>query len=134
MSPVRTQATSGPRTHSCAPLAVSPWCRRVASSRQRGWAYLKAPTRLAEPSSLAKSKTGLGCHAVDENFCSPNGVPQTGPSSIGCDEMRSVLRLVGVDDTSKLDMVAHAFRRSFNHEIETVEGALPCRKDAMTVC
>ena len=93
----------------------------------------KAPACLAEPSSFAKSKAGLGCDAKDQNLCSPDGVPQTGPRSIWCDEMWSVLRLVGIGDTSKLGMVAHAFGRSFNHEIETVEGALPRRKDAVTV-
>ena len=31
-------------------------------------------------------------------------------------------------------MVAYTFRRSFDHEIETVEGALPRCEDAMTVC
>ena len=78
-------------------------------------------------------QTGLGCHAVDENICSPNGVTQTGPGSIGRDEMRSVLRLIGVGDSSKLRMVAHTFGRSFNHEIEAVEGAPPRREDAMAV-
>ena len=48
--------------------------------------------------------------------------------------MRSVLRLVGVGDTSKLGMVAHVFGRSLNHEIETVEGAMPRREDTMRVC
>ncbi len=48
--------------------------------------------------------------------------------------MLSVLRLIGVGDSSKLRMVAHTFGRSFNHEVEAVEGALPRRKDAMTVC
>ncbi len=47
--------------------------------------------------------------------------------------MRSVLRLVGIGDTSKLGLVAHSFGRSFNYEIETFEGALTCRKDAMTI-
>ena len=68
------------------------------------------------PFDSAKSKTGLECHAVDENLCSPNGVPQTGPCSIGCDDMRSVLRLVGVGDTSQLRIVAHTFFRSFKGE------------------
>ncbi len=94
----------------------------------------KSPACLTEPSSLAKSKTGLGCHAVDENLCSPNGITQTGPGSIGCDEMRSVLRLIGVGDSSKLRMVAHTVCRSFNHQVETVEGALPCREDATAIC
>jgi hypothetical protein len=59
-----------------------------------------------------------GATPVDENLCSPNGVTQTGPGSIGCDEMRSVLRLIGVGDSSKLSMGAHPFGRSFNHELE----------------
>src|ERR1035438_7378900 len=95
---------------------------------------LEAPACLAEPSSFAKSKAGFRCDAIDPSLCSPDGVPQTGPRSIWCDEMRSVLRLVGVGDTSKLGMVAHAFGRSFNHEIKTVQGAMPRRKDAMTIC
>ena len=94
----------------------------------------EAPACLAEPFSLTKSKAGLGCDAIDQNVCSPNGVAQAGPRSIWCDEMRSVLRLVGVGDTSKLGRVAHTFRCSFNHEIKAVEGALPCSEDAMTVC
>ncbi len=94
---------------------------------------LEAPACLAEPSSFAKSEAGLGCYAKDQNLGSPDGVPQTGPRSIWCDEMRTVLRLVGGCDTSKLPMVAHAFGRSFNHEIDTVERAMPRRKDAMTV-
>ena len=60
----------------------------------------KTPPRLAEPSSLAESKTGRGCHPVDENICSPNGVTQTGPGFIGCDEMLSVLQLIGIGDLS----------------------------------
>ncbi len=51
----------------------------------------KAPARLAERFSFAKSKTGLGSHVVDENICPPNGVTQTGPGSTWLDEMRSVL-------------------------------------------
>ena len=47
--------------------------------------------------------------------------------------MLSVLRLVGSGDRSKLGLVAHALGRSFNYEIEPFEGALTCRKDAMTV-
>jgi hypothetical protein len=48
--------------------------------------------------------------------------------------MRSVFRLVGGGDTSKLGRVAHAFGRALNHEIETVEGGMPRGKDAMTIC
>jgi hypothetical protein len=46
-----------------------------ASVRRVG--SLEPPARLAEPFSLAKSKTGFGHHAVDENLCAPNGVTQT---------------------------------------------------------
>ena len=99
----------------------------------RGRAKSKAPACLAELSSFAKSKADLGCDAIDQNLCLPNGIAQAGPRSIRCDEVRSILRLVRAGDASKLGMVAHAFGRSFNHEIETVEGALPRRKDAMTV-
>jgi hypothetical protein len=60
-------------------------------------------------------------------------LPRTGPGSIWCYEMRSVLRLVGVSDTCKLTVVGNAFGRSFNHEIETVNGVTPRREDAMTV-
>jgi hypothetical protein len=120
-----------------ATLALRARCSLGGHRRNAGpigcMAKSKAPACLAVPSSFAKSKSGLGCDAIDQNLCSPNGVAQAGPRSIRCDEMRSVLRLVGVGDTSKLDMVAYAFRRSFNHEIDTVEGALPRRKDAMTV-
>src|SRR5271166_2115545 len=111
-------------------LGGSP-CHRCASVASSG--LLKAPACLAEALSLPKPKAGLWCHAVDENLCSPNGVTQVGPGSIGCDEMRSVLRFVGVGDSSKLRMVAHTFGRSFHHEVEALEGALPRRKDAMTV-
>jgi hypothetical protein len=93
----------------------------------------EAPACLAKPLSLTKSKPGLGCDAVDQNLCSPNGVAQAGPRSIWCDEMRSVLRLVGIGDTSKLGMVTHTFRLPFNHEIKAGEGALPCRENAMTI-
>ena len=48
--------------------------------------------------------------------------------------MVPVLRLIGIGDTSKLGVVTHAFGRSLNHEIESFEGALPRRKDAMTIC
>ena len=47
--------------------------------------------------------------------------------------MWSVLRFVGIGDTPQLSMVAHGFGRSFNHEIEAVEGAMARRKDALTV-
>lgn len=89
--------------------------------------------RLAECFSFAKSKAGLGSYAINQNLCVPDGVTQTGPRPFWCDEMRSVFRFVGVGDTSELATVAHTFGRSFKHEIETVEGAMPRRKDAMTV-
>ncbi len=104
------------------------------SPRRRAGAKLKAPACLAEPFSFTKPKADLGCDAIDQNLCSPNRVAQPGPRSIRCDEMRSVLRLVGVSDTPKLGLVAHTFRRSFYHEIKTVEGALSRRQDAMRVC
>src|ERR1700733_684972 len=59
--------------------------------------------------------------------------PRSDQFPSGATKMRSVLRLVGVGDSSKLRTVAHTFGRSFNDAIETVEGALPRRKDAMTV-
>ena len=91
-------------------------------------------SRARTPLGLWQIQTGLGCHAVDENLCSSNGVPQIGPGSVGRDEMRSVFRLVVAGDAPQLRIVAHTFRRSFNDGIETLEGALPFRKDAMTVC
>ena len=125
------RAGPGPTRHG-RPTHLSRIAQMAASPpRERG--LCKAPARLAEPSSLAKSKSCLGRHAVDENLCSPNGVTESGPCSIGCDEMRSVLRLICAGDSSKLSMVAHTFGSAFNHEVEPVEGALPRCKHATAV-
>jgi hypothetical protein len=113
--------------------AQPPTIRMVPVRRNRSGRKSKAPARLAERAAFFKPKASFGSDAKDQNLCSPNGVAQVGPRSIRCDEMRSVLRLVGVSDTSELAMVAHAFRGSFNHEIETVEGALSRREDATTI-
>src|SRR5580698_5511993 len=93
----------------------------------------EAPACLAVLLSFPEPEAGLGCNAIHQDPCLPNGVAQAGPRSVWCGEMRPVLRLIGVGDPSELGMVAHAFRRPLHDEIKTVEAALSRREDTVAV-
>ena len=81
------------------------WDRRTGIGRLR-----ESPARLAEQFSFAKPEGRLRDDSIDEGLCLTDCVSEAGPSSIWRGEVRTVLRLVGVSDTSELRRIARQFR------------------------
>ncbi len=106
------------------PFYVSGNARRRNAPATGGCQFLReTPAGLAERLALAEAEGRRGSNPIHQGITASDGVTETEEGALGRREMRIILRLVGIGDTSEFGLVADCGSLTLDYQIETrIEG------------